>query len=181
MFAVAIGYLAIALGLSVLFVSLLLTELSRPRDALWGAIIMLLGLVLITSYESLNGSPMLAVFFSFLIMSRFLVEISQYRWQQLSEEEKISVKTLTRWKNSFKQVFLAGAKFGSIVFEVFKLFKPKPKPSEIGKKWIRSELEDEKRAAISPRASNEVNIEENSLATDQIASLKSEETSSDAS
>ena len=131
MFALAIGYLAIFLGFSILLISLLLTELSRPRDALWSAIIMLLGLVLINSYESLTGSPMLGVLFSSLIIIRLLVEISQYRWQQLSEEEKISVKTLTRWKNSFNQVFLAGAKFGSIVFEVFKLFKPKTKPSEM--------------------------------------------------
>ena len=113
MFALVIGYLAISLGCLILLVSLLLTELSRPRDALWSAIIMLLGLVLINSYESLNGSPMLAVLFSSLIISRLLVEISQYRWQQLGEEEKASLKTLNRWKNSIKQVFLASAKLGS--------------------------------------------------------------------
>ncbi len=108
--ALLIGYLAISLGFSILLASLLLAELSRPRDALWSAIIMLLGLVLINSYESLDGSPMLVILLGFLIISRLLIEISQYRWQQLSEEEKISLKTLNRWKDSFNQVFFSGKK-----------------------------------------------------------------------
>ncbi len=182
MFAVVNGYLAIFLGLSILLVSLLLTELSRPRDALWAAIIMLLGLVLITSHASLNGAPMLAVLFSFLIITRLLIEISQYRWQQLSEEEKISLQTFNRWKNSFKQIYLAAVKLGSIIFEVFNLFKPKSKSSKIGKKWVRPEPDDEKKSSEdNPRSSDEVNIEENTSFSKQISSLKSGDKSSDAS
>ena len=182
MFALVIGYLAISLGCLILLVSLLLTELSRPRDALWSAIIMLLGLVLVNSYESLNGTPMLAVLFSSLIISRLLVEISQYRWQQLGEEEKASLKTLNRWKDSIKQVFLASTKLGSIFLEVFKLFKPKSKPSEIGKKWVRPEIDDEKKSSEGNiRSSDEVSIEENTLVSDQIPALKSGNKSSDIS
>ncbi len=182
MFALVIGYLAISLGCLILLVSLLLTELSRPRDALWSAIMMLLGLVLVNSYESLNGAPMLAVLFSSLIISRLLVEISQYRWQQLGEEEKASLKTLNRWKDSIKQVFLASTKLGSIFLEVFKLFKPKSKPSEIGKKWVRPEIDDEKKSSEGNiRSSDEVSIEENTLVSDQIPALKSGNKSSDIS
>ena len=183
MFALVIGYLAISLGSLILLVSLLLTELSRPRDALWSALIMLLGLVLINSYESLNGSPMLAVLFSSLIILRLLAEISQYRWQQLGEEEKASLKTLNRWKNSIKQVFLASTKLGSIFLEVFKLFKPKSKPSEIGKKWVRPEIDEKKQSSEGNIVSSDevVSIEENTLVSDQIPALKSGKKSSDIS
>ena len=112
MFALVIGYLAIFLGCLILLVSLLLTELSRSRDALWSAIMMLLGLVLINSYESLNGTPMLAVLFSSLIISRLLVEISQYRWQQLSEEEKVRLQSRERWTTSYQQLKASMAKLG---------------------------------------------------------------------
>ena len=50
--------------------------------------IMALGLILITSNQRLNGSPMVGVMLSSIIMSKLLLEVSQYRWQQLGSEEK---------------------------------------------------------------------------------------------
>ena len=50
------GLLALPLGLSVLLLPLLLPELSRPRDSAWGALILLLGLVLVTSADRLSGA-----------------------------------------------------------------------------------------------------------------------------
>ena len=69
-----------------------------------------------------------------------------------------------------------------ISIEVFKLLKPKPKPSEIGKKWVRPENDNEKKYPEAKNlSSNEVNIEENTFVSDQISSLNSGNTSSDAS
>lgn len=42
------GILALVLGLVILLLPLLATELSRPRDSFWGAVVLLLGLVLVT-------------------------------------------------------------------------------------------------------------------------------------
>ena len=53
----------------------------------------ILGLILITTYERFNGSPMLAVLLGALIFLRLLVEVSQNRWQQLTNEEKSDLKT----------------------------------------------------------------------------------------
>ena len=55
------GALALLLGLAVLLLPLLTPELSRPRDVLWGAVVLLLGLVLVTSADRLTGAPMLGV------------------------------------------------------------------------------------------------------------------------
>ena len=73
-------------------------------------------------------------------------------------------------------------KLGSIFLEVFQLFKPKPKPSKSGKKWVRPEIEDGKKSSESNiQPSYEVNIGENTLVSDQISALKSGNKSSDIS
>jgi len=56
-----IGVLALIAGLLLLFLPLLASDLTRPRDSFWGALVLLLGLVLITTAERLRGAPMLAV------------------------------------------------------------------------------------------------------------------------
>ncbi|MFM9102322.1 MAG: Ycf66 family protein, partial [Cyanobium sp.] len=61
MLAILGGALALVIGLAVLLLPLLLPELSRARDAVWGAVVLLLGLVLVTSAERLRGAPMLGV------------------------------------------------------------------------------------------------------------------------
>jgi len=51
MFATLGGTLTLLVGLAVLLLPLLANELSRPRDAAWGAVVLLLGLVLVTCAE----------------------------------------------------------------------------------------------------------------------------------
>jgi hypothetical protein len=55
MLAILGGTLALVLGLAVLLLPLLAPELSRARDAAWGAVVLLLGLVLVTTAERLTG------------------------------------------------------------------------------------------------------------------------------
>ena len=89
MLAIFLGYLSLVLGFAVLLLPLLVTELSRPRDAIWGAVILLLGAALITSSDLLNGSPIIIVVLGASLISRLGVEISQSRWHQLGAEEKL--------------------------------------------------------------------------------------------
>ena len=81
------GSLALALGLAVMLLPLLSPELSRPRDAVWGAVLLLLGLVLVTGADRLSGSPMLAVLCGGLLIGRLGGEVMQLRWSQLTPEE----------------------------------------------------------------------------------------------
>ncbi|MFM2080959.1 MAG: hypothetical protein RLZZ219_1641 [Cyanobacteriota bacterium] len=94
------GSLALALGMAVMLVPLLSPELSRPRDAAWGAVLLLLGLVLITGADRLSGSPMLAVLCGGLLIGRLGGEVMQGRWRQLTPEEQQRLGSLERWQSS---------------------------------------------------------------------------------
>jgi hypothetical protein len=105
------GLLALPLGLAVLLLPLLATELSRPRDSAWGALVLLLGLVLVTSADRLSGAPMLGVVCAALLIGRLGLEVGQGRWRQLSDGERQRLGSAERWSTSLRQLgaTLAGA------------------------------------------------------------------------
>ena len=61
MLATLSGDICLLFGLALLLLPLLAVELSRPRDGVWGAVVLILGLVLVTSSDRMRGAPMLAV------------------------------------------------------------------------------------------------------------------------
>jgi len=110
------GTLALLAGLALLLLPLLVPELSRPRDAFWGAVVLLLGLVLVTSAERLSGAPMLAVLCGGLLIGRLSTEVSQSRWRQLSEEERRSFWSAARWQTSLNQLGTTVIALGGLLF-----------------------------------------------------------------
>jgi hypothetical protein len=106
------GTLALAVGVAVLLLPVLVSELSRPRDAAWGAVVLLLGLVLVTSAERLTGSPMLAVLCGGLLIGRLGTEVGLARWRQLTEEERQRLGSTERWRSSLDQLAASLAGLG---------------------------------------------------------------------
>ncbi|MBW4531202.1 MAG: hypothetical protein KME02_11020 [Aphanothece saxicola GSE-SYN-MK-01-06B] len=106
------GSLALLLGLLLLLLPLLASELSRARDSVWGAVVLLLGLVLVTSAERLTGAPMLAVLCGGLLIGRLGVEVGQGRWRLLTEEERQRLWSVERWQTSLSQI---GASLGRLL------------------------------------------------------------------
>ncbi len=106
------GSLALLLGLLLLLLPLLASELSRARDSVWGAVVLLLGLVLVTSAERLTGAPMLAVLCGGLLIGRLGVEVGQARWRLLTEEERQRLWSVERWQTSLSQI---GASLGRLL------------------------------------------------------------------
>ena len=104
MFATLGGSLALLLGLVVLLVPLLTPELSRARDAVWGAVLLLLGLVLVTSSDRLGGSPMVAVLCGGLLIGRLGSEVGQQRWRALTPEEQQRLGSGAHWRTALGQV-----------------------------------------------------------------------------
>jgi hypothetical protein len=102
------GSLALGLGLVVLLLPLLTPELSRPRDAAWGALVLLLGLALVTSSDRLTGSPMVVVVCAGLLIGRLATEVGQARWRQLSPEEQRRLGSLERWSTALAQLGQTG-------------------------------------------------------------------------
>jgi hypothetical protein len=139
------GFLALLAGLAVLVVPLLVPELSRPRDAFWGALVLLLGLVLVTSAERLSGAPMLAVLCGGLLIGRLGTEVSLGRWRQLSDEERLSFWSPERWQLSLSQLGvslnrLLGVLLASTGTSVSWLRQraARAKPA-VTKRWVRPE------------------------------------------
>ena len=146
MLATLTGDLCLLVGLAVLLLPLLATELSRPRDGVWGAVVLLLGLVLVTSNDRLRGAPMLAVACGALLIGRLGSEVAQARWHQLSPEEQQRLGSRERWASSLQQLIAVLASLGSNASSMAASFKP-PSPaqptregaSRSGKRWVRPE------------------------------------------
>ncbi|KZR63710.1 Isoleucine--tRNA ligase [Prochlorococcus marinus str. MIT 1327] len=126
MLATLLGEFSLLFGLAVLLLPLLATELSRPRDGLWGAVVLMLGLGLITSSDRLQGPPMLAVICGALLVSRLGVEVAQNRWQQLSSDDQQGLISRERWTTSLKQLGASIANLGSTLKGLMERLRPKP-------------------------------------------------------
>ena len=98
------GTLALLVGLAVMLLPLLAMELSRQRDSVWGAVVLLLGLTLVTSADRLTGSPMLAVLCGGLLIGRLGLEVLQLRWRVLTPEEQQRLLSVERWQTSLKEL-----------------------------------------------------------------------------
>ena len=156
MFATLGGSLALLLGLVVLLVPLLTPELSRARDAVWGAVLLLLGLVLVTSSDRLGGSPMVAVLCGSLLIGRLGSEVGQQRWRALTPEEQQRLGSGAHWRTALGQVLASlGALQGmaSQSLEGLRTRLPqapasapttfKGKASGTTKRWVRPEASPE--------------------------------------
>ena len=164
MFATLGGSLALLLGLAVLLVPLLTPELSRARDAVWGAVLLLLGLVLVTSSDRLSGSPMVAVVCGGLLIGRLGSEVGQLRWRALTPEEQQRLGSGEHWRTALGQVMASlGALQGMASQSLSALlirrpqaagsaptsFKAKGKAGGQTKRWVRPEPSGEASAEAS--------------------------------
>ena len=143
MLATLSGDVCLLFGLALLLLPLLAVELSRPRDGLLGAVVLLLGLVLVTSSDRLRGAPMLAVLCGGLLVSRLSAEVGQARWQALSEEEQARLRSIDHWLTGVRQLGTAAGGLSEGLGGMAKQLKPAGKSSVSGKKWVRPEPTDE--------------------------------------
>jgi hypothetical protein len=136
------GALALLLGLAVLLLPLLTPELSRPRDALWGAVVLLLGLVLVTSADRLTGAPMLGVLCGGLLIGRLGLEVAQARWFRLLPEERQQLWSAKRWQATWAQLSQASAKLLALVSQSLAglvAWIGERRQPRSGKRWVRPE------------------------------------------
>ncbi len=137
------GVLALTLGLAILFLPLLFPELSRPRDASWGAVVLFLGLVLVTSSDRLTGSPMLGVLCAGLLIGRLGLEVAQSRWRLLSADEQLAIRSAERWQRSLQQLLATLSAAGQLLGEkrtaVVEWSRQRQQAKSKVKRWIRPE------------------------------------------
>ena len=149
MVATLAGASALLIGLALLLLPLLVTELSRPGDSAWGALVLLLALVLVTSADRLAGSPMLGVISAGLLIGRLAVEVGRGRWRQLSPEEQERLGSWERWRTSLSQAgtTLQGlvVGWGERTSVLVTWWQERRQPRSSGKRWVRPEEEGQTR------------------------------------
>ena len=141
MLATLTGEFCLIVGLATLLLPLLITELSRPRDSFWGALILVLGLVLITSSDRLRGAPMLGVLCADLLIGRLFVEVGQGRWQQLSSGEQQQLRSRERWARGVNQLRGALSALAGTASIISTALRSMTRKSSSGKLWVRPEQE----------------------------------------
>ena len=157
MVATLAGLGALLFGLALLLLPLLATELSRPGDSAWGALVLVLALVLVTSAERLSGSPMLAVISGGLLVGRLTVEVGRGRWRQLTPEEQGRLGTRERWSSSISQarrallglLEISGQQGAALLAR----WRERGQPKASGKRWVRPEA-----AADAPPAPEVIDV-----------------------
>ena len=142
MLATLSGDLCLLLGLGLLLLPLLAVELSRPRDGIWGALVLLLGLVLVTSSERLRGAPMLAVLCSSLLIGRLGSEVGQARWRALDESEQQRLGSWDHWLTSLRQLSTVAVNLGEGLGSIAQQLKPSGRSGVATKKWVRPDNEE---------------------------------------
>tara|TARA_B100001029_G_C14816023_1_gene315008 strand:- start:11 stop:520 length:510 start_codon:yes stop_codon:yes gene_type:complete len=155
------GYLFLFLGLLILVLPMMITELSRPRDWLIGGLFLFLGFFLLLENDLLRGSINLFVISMSIIYGKMLSEIIQNRWHQLSLEEKKRIGSLERWFESFKQLGQIFGLLGNSFLTFFKRSNTQSEKPLKEKKWVHPALKEEiKKKSITPSDSNKVRNKE---------------------
>ena len=139
MLTIFLGDLTLLLGFVVLLLPLLVTELSRPRDALWGAVVLLLGLGLVSSNDRLGSGSLLAVISGSLLIFRLVFEVAQGRWKELDNSEKARLMSIERWTTGLKQFGATLLHLGGMLSSFMKTFRSNPNLNTPKKKWVRPE------------------------------------------
>ena len=154
------GDICLLFGLALLLLPLLAVELSRPRDGAWGALVLLLGLVLVTSSDRMRGAPMLAVLCGSLLVARLSAEVGQGRWRALSDAERQRLSSSEHWFNNLKQLKTTATSLGEGLGEglggMAKQLKPAGRSGVSGKKWVRPEDPATPEAPLEAKAEAEV-------------------------
>jgi|TARA_B100001741_G_scaffold184346_1_gene151747 hypothetical protein len=151
--AVLIGSLALVAGLLLMLLPLVASELARPRDSLWAAVVLLLGLVLVTASERLTGAPMLGVLCGGLLIGRLGSEVGQQRWEALEIAQQQRLSETSYWVEQLQQLRGAAAKLLAAAGIVMSWLQERLNKPEVSKRWVRADATPE--AASEPEQDTE--------------------------
>ena len=141
--AVLIGSLALVAGLLLMLLPLVASELARPRDSFWAAVVLLLGLVLVTASDRLTGAPMLGVLCGGLLIGRLGSEVGQQRWGALEPAQKQRFSETSYWTQQLEQLRGAAAKLLAAGGIVASWLQERLKKPEVNKRWVRADATGE--------------------------------------
>ena len=98
------GFFYIFIGSIFLFIPLIYLELGRPKDLIKAFLNLLIGLILITKTKTINESSSLILLLITVLIVSYLVEVFTSRWNQLTDKEKIKLRTFLEFKNNLSKI-----------------------------------------------------------------------------
>ena len=137
---VYLGFFYILIGVLILSISLLYIELGRPRDLIKAGLNFIIGMILIVNKSIINSLNFLLLIVFSILVSFYLIEIFTIRWNQLTDQEKIKLKTFLEFKKNLIKLIEAITLLGSQFLNFFSLNKfLRNNENLITKRWVRNE------------------------------------------
>ena len=137
-----LGTFYILVGTIFLTVPIIYLELGKPKDLIKAFLNLLIGLILIIKYKTLDES-FFVIFLLTVLVVFYLVELFLSRWYQLTDKERKKLITFLEFKNNFLK----------ILESINMIFGDFTKPSNFfnfgsnnknttQKKWVRNDKND---------------------------------------
>ena len=138
-----LGSFYIAIGTIFLFVPLIYLELGRPKDLIKAFLNLLIGFILIIKNNTVDESIFLIFLLFTVLIFLYIVELFSYRWNQLTENEKIKIITVVEFKKNILK-FLEAIALALSNFPNFSSFLKIDfkKQNSNKKKWVRNDSID---------------------------------------
>ena len=137
---VYLGSLYIFFGIIILFIPLIYLELGRPKDLFKAGLNLIIGMILIIKHNGLNNLYSSILFLITILLTFYIVEIFSVRWNQLTDKEKIKLKSLEEFKKNVFKLSEAIALLMRNFLNLINIFKiDKNNENLINKKWVRND------------------------------------------
>ena len=124
-------------------VPLIYLELGRPKDLVLAFLNFLVGFVTIIKNKAIDESLFIIFFLLTLLFVFYLLELFQFRWNQLTDKEKNKLTTFLVFKNNLSKLLEAinlGLRNFSKSLNIFNF--DKNNQNVIPKKWVRNDKND---------------------------------------
>ena len=102
-----LGIFYIIVGTIFLSIPIIYLELGKPKDLIKAFLNLLIGLILIIKYKTLDESFFVIFLFLTVLVIFYLVELFLSRWYQLTDNEKNKLTTFLEFKNNFSKILEA--------------------------------------------------------------------------
>ena len=138
-----LGIFYIIIGIIFLSVPIIYLELGKPKDLIKAFLNLLIGLILIIKYKTLDESFFVIFFFLTVLVVFYLVELFLSRWYQLTDNEKEKLITFLEFKNNFLKILESiNLVFGDFTKPSNFFNFGSNNKNKTQKKWVRNDKND---------------------------------------
>ena len=138
-----LGSFFLFLGLVFLIIPLIYLELGRQKDLVFAALNLLIGFFLIIKNKVFENTSIIIFFLISIFIVLLLFEIISFRWNQLTDQEKNKLITISQLSKNLTKIKEA-IKLGFSSFKNYlNFFKFNENNKNINKKkWVRNDKND---------------------------------------